>query len=114
MTLQVTTHRGRSVRLLVSVTRPTGPVNISAASLSFIARKRLGDADDAPTNIIKTTENGGIDKIDAAGGKALVTVDPADTSSLTDSTRYFCQTGIVEADGLSTPLGDVELRVLVP
>jgi hypothetical protein len=106
----VSAKRGDTIRLLITCTRAGSPVNLTGASIWATFKRSISDTDAAATTIQKTLDNG-IVVTDAANGLAVVTLDPADTASLTKETTFEGDIQVREADGIVTTVADGSLFI---
>ena len=82
-----TFYRGTSEDLDITFTSDlagTTPINITGWTVWCTAKLSLDDADTAAI-FQRTTTNGGVAIIDGPGGKARITILPANTDALTDA-----------------------------
>lgn len=90
-------YRNDTIMLQVIVTRNSVVVDITNATLRFVARKW---ANSAPL-IIKTTDDG-IEIIDGPNGTAIVTIAPDDTLGFVDDITLHCAVELTEINGRVT------------
>lgn len=114
-TFKLTRTRGDTIRLLVTATRPDEagvdqPVDLTGATLTFTAKLKITDADDAVTTIQKTT-GAGIEVLAADEGTAVVTLEPEDTEGLLVKTTYLADVQLDESDGTRTTVASGKLIV---
>jgi hypothetical protein len=79
---------GDTVQIEVVVEEEGVPVPLTGYTAIFTAKLSKDDGDNAPTTIQKTLADG-IEFTDAANGVILVTLAPADTSDINETTTYF-------------------------
>lgn len=106
----ITAHRGDTIDLQVTITRDSAPVNLTGADLWMTAKNRLRDADVAA--VFQKSLGAGIVIVGAASaGVALVTIDPADTDSLTRETVLYCDVQLLESSGRVTTVASGTLTI---
>ena len=110
-TFNLSGRRGDTIRLLVTCTRGGVALNLTGATVWATFKRSLADADNASTTIQKSTTGGGVSVTDAAGGLALVTLDPSDTSGLTAETVYYADVQVRESSGVITTVATGRLLV---
>lgn len=106
----LTVKRGDTIDLEVPILRDDVAVDLTGADIWFTAKRRLTDAD-ADAVAQKSIGSGIVVVGDAADGTVLVTLDPADTDSLTKQTVLTCDIQLVEADGRVTTVASGTLTV---
>ena len=80
----LTMDRGDRRSFDIALTRPDGtPLDLTALSLTFTAKRRLSDSDDQAV-IQKTADAGIVVDADPTTGLAVLTLEPEDTELLTD------------------------------
>lgn len=97
---------GDTIELLAEIVREGSPVNITGASFVFTARK---DKYKAPYEFRLVGSD--ITIIDAAGGKALVTIDPSYTSDYTGVQILYCDLEMTENNGRVTTVAHGNLKI---
>lgn len=108
-TFALTVKRGDTIDLEVTATRAGAPVDLTGADIWCTGKRNLKDADaDA---VFQKKIGDGVAIVDADAGEALVTLDPADTASLTKQTTLYCDVQLVEADGRVTTIASGTLTV---
>lgn len=97
----LTMTRGDRQAFLVTLTDSSGgAIDLTGLSVTFTAKRRTTD----PDAVFQKTELDGIDVDVGSGGTATVTVEPADTASLT-SRALFWDLQIDDGEGdIRTPL----------
>lgn len=104
--------RGDTITLDFTVKRPAGgaAVDLTGATFTFTAKKKLSDADAAA--LFQKTLGSGVSVTNAANGQGRVTVAPADTTSLPDyETDLYCDLQMTEAVGTVTTVAEGILRI---
>lgn len=77
------------------------PVPLAGYDCTFTAKLNKNDADNA-FGVIQKTVGNGIEYIDAANGLFMVTLSPADTSSLMEDTTFYYDIQFSKSDGSDT------------
>lgn len=117
MATYLTIKRGDTNAFEFTLTRAGVAVNITDSSTKvwFTAKKLFADAD-ASAAIRKGTTNTGLSGIsitDGANGKYVVTIAPADTSSMSNDTNWFLfDTQVREASGTISTVASGRLAVM--
>lgn len=80
-------YRGDTKVFDIAVTDPDtgGVVDLTGKTLAFMAKRSRTDADGSA--VISKTTGAGIANTNAIGGLAALTIDPADTSALAETTQ---------------------------
>lgn len=88
-------YAGETIELDLTITLDGAPLSISSlAEIWFTAKRTDKDAD--PGLFQKTKTDGGIVATDDPNGKARITIDPADTTSLTNMVSLYCDVKLKE------------------
>lgn len=90
-------YRGNDRVFELTVTRDNKPVNLTGASLRFVARGSVKA--DSLALVTKTTANGGILITDAVNGQVQISVDSVDTADLYAPTALHYDVELEEANG---------------
>ena len=73
--------RGDMTQFPFTVTDDGTPIDLTGCELTWTAKRRWDDADDADTNIVKTLDDG-ITVVSAEDGTILIHMDVADTEGI--------------------------------
>jgi hypothetical protein len=106
----ITAVRGDTIDLEVTATRNSTALDLTGADIRFTAKNSLRDADDDAV-IAKTLADGVAVVGDPEDGIALVTIDPADTSTLSRRTVLQCDVQVVEISGRVTTVAKGTLTI---
>lgn len=104
--------RGDTFKWDLAVTQGGSPVDITGWVL-WMTAKLDPLTPDASAQFKKQSPSTGITITSAVGGLARITVDPADTTSLTDTTTLFFDVQGKESGGAIHTLASGTLKVLV-
>ena len=98
--------RGDTIKLQITVTRGGEALNLTGATFKFTARKwKSGSA-------LIEKDNTAFAVASPASGVAILTIDPADTESITEDVKLYCDVEMTESDGVVTTVaeGTIDLK----